>query len=103
MKLIKTLSEKIEEEITGVKDYAKLAIEVREEYPMLGDVLFTISRQEADHVNKLHEQVARVIQEYRQKEGEPPADMLAVYNYLHEKHIEAFAEAKRYQDIYQGK
>lgn len=103
MKLIQKLSENIEEEIDSVKDYAKLAIEVREEFPVVADILYSISRQEADHVNKLHESVVKIIQDYRQKNGEPPADMMAVYEYLHKQHIDAFADAKKYQDIYQGK
>lgn len=103
MKLIQNLSENIEEEIEGVKNYAKMAIEVRSEYPLVADTLYTISRQEAEHVNKLHEAVTNVIKDYRQKNGEPPADMLAVYNYLHKQQIEKMADARRYLDMYQGK
>lgn len=102
MKLIKELSEIIEDEIGDVQKYAKMAIEVKDEHPALADVLYNISRQEADHMNKLHEQVAKLIIEYRDKNGTPPADMLAVYDYLHKKQIEEYAGAKRYQDIYTG-
>jgi hypothetical protein len=35
-----------------------------------------------------------------EKEGEPPATMLAVYEYLHRKHIDKVADIKRYQDMY---
>jgi glycerol-3-phosphate cytidylyltransferase-like family protein len=28
--------------------------------------------------------------------------MLAVYDYVHKRHIEALAEAKRYQDVYKN-
>jgi hypothetical protein len=48
----------------------------------------------------LHNDVVKIIKEYREKNGEPPASMLAVYEYLHNKHIDDFNEAKRYQDEY---
>lgn len=103
MRLIKTLSENIEDEIKGTEDYAKLAIEVRAEHPAMADVLFSIARQESEHVVRLHDQVEKLIQEYRAKHGEPPAGMLVLYEYLHEKHINDYAGAKRYLDMYQGK
>lgn len=103
MRLIKTLSELLDEEIDGIKTYAKLAIDVRDDYPQLAETLFTISKQESEHVNKLHEGVTQVINKYKNTHGEPPKEMLAVYEYLHQKHIDKHAEAKRYQDIYLGK
>jgi hypothetical protein len=42
----------------------------------------------------LHNAVTAVIQKYRREKGEPPADMLAVYNYLHEKAIDDVKEVK---------
>lgn len=40
--------------------------------------------------------------DYLQSTGDPLADMLAVYDYLHKKHIEQVAEIKRYQDVYKS-
>lgn len=52
------------------------------------------------HITRLHDEVVRIIETYRAEKGEPPADMLAIYNYLHKKHIEKVAEIKRYQEMY---
>ena len=48
----------------------------------------------------LHDEVVKIIEEYRKEHGEPPAAMLAVYDYLHKKHIEDAQKAKTYQTMY---
>lgn len=95
MKIIQKLSDKIEEEIHDAKHYAKWAIEVKEEYPNLAQTLYNIANQEMEHMRLLHESVVQVINDYRAKNGDPPANMMAVYDYLHGKHIDDAADAKR--------
>jgi hypothetical protein len=100
MKLIKELEELIEEEIHDVKKYAKLAAELKDEHPGLAQVLYTISTQEDSHQAALHNEVVKIIENYRKTHGAPPAAMLAVYEYLHKKSIEKLADARHYQDVY---
>ena len=100
MKIIEYISEKIEDEIEDATDYAKNAIAEKKIYPWLGDILYTISIEECRHKQMLHDAVVRLINEYREKTGEPPADMMARYEYLHRKHIEAAKDAKLYQELY---
>lgn len=77
-----------------------LALEVRNEYPEMARVLYTISLQEMEHMRMLHEGVANIIVRFRQEEGEPPENMMTIYNYLHDKQIEKAAEAKIIQGMY---
>jgi len=100
MKIIKTLSKKIEEEINDAKCYVKMALEYKETYPDLSRTLYTISLQEMEHMQMLHNEVAEIIRKYREQNGEPPAEMLAVYNYLHEDQIEKATEVKTMQAMY---
>lgn len=100
MKIIKALEELIEEEIDDVKKYAKLAVEYKENHPALAQVFFNLSTQEDGHQAALHTEVVKIIEEYRRKNGEPPAAMMAVYEYVHKKHIDALAKARVYQDLY---
>ena len=100
MKIIQKLSDRIEDEIQDAKDYVLLALEVKDEYPELGRILYTISMQEMEHMRMLHEAIANVIQKYRQERGEPPEKMMAVYEYLHGVHIEEAAEARNIQAMY---
>ena len=102
MKLIKLLEEKIEDEIHDVKEYAELAAEVKDEHPSLAQVLYNISVQEDAHHAALHGEVLKLIEEHRRKHGEPPAAMMAVYEYVHKRHIEKLEEARRYQDVYKS-
>lgn len=103
MKLIRELEDLIEEEIHDVKKYAKLAAELKDEYPMLAQVLYTLSTQEDNHQMALHAEVVKIIDQHRKMHGEPPEAMMAVYEYLHNKHIEKMADARRYQEMYQGR
>lgn len=103
MKIIKELEELIEEEIHDVKKYAKLAAEVKADHPGLAQVFYNLSTQEDTHQAALHDEVVKIIEAHRRTHGEPPAAMMAVYDYVHKKHIDALAEARRYQEIYRGK
>lgn len=102
MKIIQKLSEKIEDEIHDAECYAKMALEYRDEYPELARVANNLSAQEMDHMNSLHQIVVQLIDQYRRTNGEPPADMLAVYNYLHKKHIDHAAAVNVLRSMYKG-
>jgi rubrerythrin len=102
MVLIQKLEEAIEDEIHDVKHYAKWATELKKEYPSLAQVLYTISTQEDGHQAMIHAEVVKIVEAYRKTNGEPPAAMMAVYNYLHKRSIDKLAEAKRYQEVYKN-
>ena len=102
MKLIRDLEEAIEDEIHDVKKYAKWATELKAEHPTLAQVLFNISTQEDGHQAAIHNEVVKIIEEHRRVHGEPPAAMMAVYDYLHKKSIDKLAEARMYQDVYKS-
>ena len=51
-------------------------------------------------MSKLHAEVTEIIRKYRESNGEPPADMLAVYEYLHKEQIDKALEVKTLQAMY---
>lgn len=102
MKLIEKLSEMIDEEIEDAGKHAKCALKYKEENPALSKTFYDLSTDEMRHMTLLHDEVARIIAQYRKENGEPPTAMLAVYDYLHEKQIERAKEVKDYQAMYRG-
>lgn len=100
MKLIKLLSDKIKEELHDAESYAKMALEYKADYPELSRTLYNISTQEMEHMSLLHNEVTVIIQKWRAEHGEPPADMLAVYDYLHKEQIDKSVEVKMLQAMY---
>ena len=100
MKLIKTLTNQIDEELEGAEGYISMAIAQREHNPSLSKVLYEISLEEMHHVDMLHAEVVKLIEDYRRAKGEPPEAMMSVYEYLHEKHIKLAARIKVMQADY---
>lgn len=100
MKIIEKISERISDEIKDAKDYIMMAMEIKDEYPEMARVLYTISMQEMEHMRMLHDGVTNLIREYRNTKGEPPEKMMAVYEYLHDKHIRDATDVKLIQSMY---
>lgn len=100
MKIIRMLSDMIQDEIEGARDYIKQALEHKDEHRELADMLYSISTEELDHINRLHASVTKIIKDYRKEHGEPPVEMMAVYEYVHGKHIDQIKDIKEYQTMY---
>lgn len=100
MEIIRKLSEMISEEIADADKYVTCALKHKSDNPALADTFFRLSTEEMQHMAVLHDQVVRIIDQYRREKGEPPAPMMAVYEYLHEKHIEDAAAVKAKQAMY---
>ena len=100
MKIIKCLAEKIEEELNDAQSYAEMAQRWKEDEPETADLFLELSEEEMGHMDKLHSEVVRLIDEYREKYGEPPEGMKMLYDYLHGKHMERAKMIKVMQSMY---
>ena len=95
MKIVMKLVSLIDDELSGAKEYIKLAMRTNEMHPHLASTFADLADEEMEHVAKLHEEVARLIDEVRQRDGDPPAGMLAVYEYEHDKQISKASKIKQ--------
>ena len=102
MKIIEKLSDMIEEELSDAEKYIKCAMNHKEDHPALAEVFYKLSTEEMQHMTYLHDQVVKLIEEFKKQRGEPPADMMAVYEYVHKRHIAKAAEVKNMQMIYKS-
>ena len=100
MKIIQELVDMIDDELDGAEEYAKNALAMRESHPTLAKTFYDISLDEVKHINMLHDEVKKIIEKHRNDKGDPPAAMLAIYDYLHKKHIEEASEIKSLQSQY---
>ena len=103
MKIIKCLSEKIEDELHDANDYVELAERWKEDHPDTADLFYELSVEEMGHMARLHDQVQELIEEHRKQHGEPPKDMMVLYEYLHEKHMATATQIKVKQGMYKMK
>lgn len=100
MRIIKKISEKIEKELDCSEDYIRLALKYKDDFPQVSQTFYSLSLNNLDRLEKLHTQVVSIIKKYRQKQGEPPQAMMAIYNYLHERQIDKTLRIKKLQDMF---
>ena len=94
MKIIQKLCDMIDEEIEDARKYAACHQEHRDFEPELSRTFSLLANEELNHMRMLHEQVVRIIGEFRKEKGDPPPEMMTIYEYLHKRQIEKVAEVK---------
>lgn len=99
MEIIRRLTEKIDDELIDAEKYIKCAFKVEEEYPQLADTYYQLSLEEMKHVTMLHDQVVKIIEDYK-KDHPVPEHMKMLYDYLHERQIKWAAKIKAKQEEY---
>lgn len=100
MKIIKCLSEDIECTLDMAEEDIKKAIMYKDEYPIAAKAFYTKSVMLMDSIKPQHDVVVGLIEGYKKEKGEPPEAMMAVYNYMHERHINKAAAIKALQEMY---
>lgn len=101
MKIIKVMAEKIKGELKDAESYIDLAAEWKKDQPEAADLFAELSAEEVGHANKLHGRITEMIEAYKTRNGEPPAGMMAIYEYMHEQQIEMAMMVKVKQRMYE--
>lgn len=100
MKQIKKIVEYIEEELEGAEDYAKEAVREKDVDKPLADMYYGLAMTEMEHVNALHKQAVRLIDEQKKAGVQVPASMQAVWDWEHGKQVDHSARIKSMLDQY---
>lgn len=100
MEVIKCLSENIECTLDVAEENIKKAIKYKDEFPVAAKAFYTQSTLLMDSIKGQHDAVVTLIEAYKKEKGEPPAPMMAIYNYMHERNINKAAAIKNLQDMY---
>ena len=102
MKIIKCLSQQIEDELDDANKYIDLAIKWKSDEPDTAELFYQLSLEEMGHMDKLHDEVVELINEYRKENGDPPKEMMILYEYLHEMHIKTATQIKVKQGMFKA-
>ena len=62
--------------------------------------MYELSVEELGHSERLHELVVSKIEKYKRENGKPPKEMMALYNYIHEKMIEDKTKVVIMQELF---
>ena len=100
MKVIECIFNDIEATMDMAEDNAKKAIMYKNEYSLAAKSFYTKSVTLMDSIKGQHDAVVALIEAYKKESGDPPAPMLAIYNYMHTRHINKAAAIKNLQDMY---
>ena len=102
MKIIKCLADKIEEELDDANAYIDLAMRWKDEEHDTANLFYELSTEEMGHVDKLHSAVVSLITAYRNRNGDPPKDMMTLYDYLHGRHIRDATQIRVKQGMFKA-
>ena len=94
MKILVNLIEKANDTMDEIEWYAEKAHHIRTEHKELADTYIKIADMHIDIYKMLHERMVELIDETKRKGVQPPPEMLAIWNYEHEKLVKEFAEVK---------
>jgi hypothetical protein len=94
MRILVDLIEKANDTMEEVEFYAEKAHHLRAEHKSLADTYNKIAEMHIEIYKMLHEKMVELIGEHKRSGHQPPPEMLAIWNYEHEKMVKMFSEAK---------
>ena len=94
MKILEVLIDKMDDTLEEIEFYATKAHHCKTEHKALADTYIKVAEMHVDIYTMLHDRVVELINEEKRKGVTPPPEMMAIWNYEHEKFVKDFAEVK---------
>lgn len=96
MEILKTLLDQVDDEICGAKEYAELALSLKDESPQLSSMYNDLSKQEYSHIQILHSHLLKVYTTL----GEQTDIVQNLFDWQNKKIIDSAAHVKTLIDMY---
>jgi hypothetical protein len=100
MKILSKMISKASDTLEEIEWYAEKALHYKADHKSVADVYNKIAEMHITIYDMLHKEMVGLIDEHRRMGHQPPPEMLAIWEYEHEKLIKEFAEAKTMVDEY---
>ena len=100
MVVISNISDTIESLLDRAEEHIEYAHSIKDSYPAIAQAYYNLSLSEIGAIGGFHEQVTKLIEDYRKANGEPPERMMGRYEYIHEKHIQKANKVKVLQGLF---
>ena len=94
MKILVDLIQKMDDTMDEIEFYGTKAHHFRATHKQLADTYIKVGDMHIEIYKMLHDRVVELIDEERKKGDNPPPEMLAIWNYEHERLVKEFSEAK---------
>ena len=94
MRILADVISKMPDTMDEVEWYATKAIHLKPTHKSSADTYIKIADDHVEIYEMLHEQVVDLIEQERKKGVTPPPEMVAIWNYEHERLAKEFAECK---------
>lgn len=96
MEIFKTLLDQVDDEICGAKEYAELALSLKDDSPQLSNMYNDLSKQEYSHIQILHSHLLKVYESL----GEQTDMVQNLFDWQNKKIIDGAAHVKTLIDMY---
>lgn len=96
VQIFKTLLDQVDDEICGAKEYAELALSLKDESPQLSSMYNDLSKQEYSHIQILHSHLLKVYESF----GEQTDIVQSLFDWQNKKLIDGAAHVKTLIDMY---
>lgn len=100
MKILSKMISKANDTLDEIEWYAEKALHYKQDHKSVADVYNKIAEMHITIYDMLHKEMVGLIDEHKRMGHQPPPEMLAIWDYEHEKLIKEFAEAKTMVDEY---
>ena len=100
MKILTNMIDKANDTLEEIEWYGEKALHYKADHKSVADVYNKIADMHITIYDMLHKEMVALIDEYRRTGHTPPPEMLAIWDYEHEKLIKEFAEAKTMVEEY---